>query len=201
MLTSQNRTREAIKFGYRRWLGFLKANYPDDFSTPPAERITMERVRAFIEHLRAEVRPPRLPISVGLLYAAARLIDPATDWSWLRSVKSRLQCLARPQDRFDRLVPPVRTLDFGIELMEQRSRATSDGHKQREIQYRDGLLLVVLSHLADTPARPRRAHRQPSYRVRRCWREYSLVSGRHQGLDARRAFRVPEGSLPYSCAI
>ena len=25
-------TRKAIKFTYRRWLGFLKANYPDDLS-------------------------------------------------------------------------------------------------------------------------------------------------------------------------
>ena len=51
------RTREAIKFAYRRWLGFLKPNYSDDLSKPPAERITPQRVRAFIEHLSAEVRP------------------------------------------------------------------------------------------------------------------------------------------------
>jgi hypothetical protein len=29
-------------YGYRRWLGFPKANYPDDLSKPPAERITPE---------------------------------------------------------------------------------------------------------------------------------------------------------------
>ena len=33
-------TREMIELGYRRWLGFLKANYPDDLSAPPAERIS-----------------------------------------------------------------------------------------------------------------------------------------------------------------
>ena len=156
-------TRTWIRFTYRRWLGFLKTNYPDDLSMPPAERITPERVRAFIEHLSAEIRPTSVAITVGRLYAAARLIAPTAEWAWLRSVKSRLECLARPQDRFDRLVPPVHTLDYGIELMDAAlTLPPSDGHKQREIQYRDGLLLALLSHLADTPARPRRPDRQPS---------------------------------------
>ena len=113
---------------------------------PPAERITPERVRAFIEHLSAEIRPTSVAIAVGRLYAAARLIAPTTDWAWLRSVKSRLEGLARPQDRFDRLVPPVHTLDYGIELMDAAlTLPSSDGHKQREIQYRDGLLLALLT--------------------------------------------------------
>ena len=140
------RTREAIKFAYRRWLGFLKPNYSDDLSKPPAERITPQRVRAFIEHLSAEVRASTVAATVGHLYAAARLIGPASDWAWLKSVKSRLEALARPQDRFDRLVPPVHTLDFGIELMDAAlPPAPRDGHRQREIQYRDGLLLALVT--------------------------------------------------------
>jgi integrase/recombinase XerD len=139
-------SRKAIKFAYRRWLGFLKANYADDLSTAPAERITPERVRAFIEHLSAQIKPTSVAIAVAHLYFAARLIAPTTDWAWLRSVKSRLECLARPEDRFDRLVPPVETLDHGIELMDKAlTLPPSDGHKQREIQYRDGLLLALLT--------------------------------------------------------
>src|SRR6516225_3860196 len=41
-------SRRMIRSTYRRWLGFLKTNYPDDFSMPPHERITLERVRVFI---------------------------------------------------------------------------------------------------------------------------------------------------------
>ena len=39
-------SRKAIKFAYRRWLGFLKANYADDLSTAPPKRITPERPAA-----------------------------------------------------------------------------------------------------------------------------------------------------------
>ena len=111
-------TRKMIQVGYRRWLGFLKANHPDDLSMSPAERIKPERVRSFIEHLSAESKPTTVALAAHLLHAAAKLIAPTTDWAWLRSIKSRLSYRARPEDRFDRLVPPVQTLNFGIELME-----------------------------------------------------------------------------------
>src|SRR5262249_10194931 len=77
------------------------------------------------------------------LYAAAKLIAPTTDWAWLRSIKSRLEYRAWPEDRFDRLVPPLQTLDFGIELMDAALQLSVSVHKQREIQYRDGLLLAL----------------------------------------------------------
>jgi integrase/recombinase XerD len=138
-------TRRMTKFSYRRWLGFLKANYPDDLSVPPAERITPERVRAFIDHLSAQIGPSSVAMAGNRLYAAARLIAPTTDWAWLKSIKARLASRALPQDRFDHLVPPWQTLDFGIELMDAALTLPIDGHKQREIQYRDGLLLALLS--------------------------------------------------------
>jgi integrase/recombinase XerD len=138
-------TREMIELGYRRWLGFLKANYPDDLSAPPAERIKPERVRSFIEHLRTENKPISIAIAARLLHAAAKLIAPTADWVWLRSIQSRLSYRAWSEDRFDRLVPPLQTLNYGIELMDDALKLSNSAHKQREIQYRDGLLLALES--------------------------------------------------------
>ena len=101
-------TRRMIRTAYRRWLGFLKTNYPDDLLMPPADRITPERVRAFINHLSTETRASSVAFVAHNLYQAARLIAPTTDWAWLRSLKSRLLSRAQPEDRFDRLVPPWR---------------------------------------------------------------------------------------------
>jgi hypothetical protein len=83
-------TRKMIQAGYRRWLGYLKANCPDDLSLPPAERIKPERVRSFIEHISAENEPTSVAIAAHLLYIAAKLIAPTTDWAWLGSIRSRL---------------------------------------------------------------------------------------------------------------
>jgi integrase len=94
------------------------------------------------------------------------------------------------------LVPPVQILDFGIELMDEALGLPSNGHRQREIQYRAGLILCFL-----TLWRPRRRSIT------------ALTVSRHLEFDdaginillhpedtkAKRAesFRVPEQLLPY----
>jgi hypothetical protein len=66
-------TRKMIEIYYRRWLGFLKANYPDDLSISPVERINPARVRGFIEHLSVDIKPIAVTIAAHLLYTAAKL--------------------------------------------------------------------------------------------------------------------------------
>ncbi len=136
--------RRMIGTTWRRWLGFLAEHYPDDLFKLPAERITPERVRSFIEHLSTEVRPTTVAMTAANLYAAARLIAPMADWLWLASLKTRLAASAKPQNRFDRLVPGWHTLDLGIEMMDEALDLPSS-RKQRELHYRNGLLLALLS--------------------------------------------------------
>jgi len=137
-------TRKLIKTAYRRWLGFLHAQYAPDLELLPAARITQERVRQFIEYL-SDTRPTSVAIAVDNLYFAARLISPETDWKWLRLVRSRLIARTRPADRFAILVAPWRTLDLGVELMDDAAERSLSSRREREIQYRDGLLLALLS--------------------------------------------------------
>jgi hypothetical protein len=138
-------TRRCIVTSYRRWLGFLQANHPEDLIRSPAERITLERVRGFVAHLEREVRPTSVAMATAQLYYAARLVAPNRDWQWLAAVKVRLLARARPQDQFDRLVPPRQTLDFGIELMDHALSKPVTSRKASRIQYRDGLLLALIS--------------------------------------------------------
>src|SRR5687768_5683504 len=63
-----DRTRRAICFGWRRWLGFLAAHYPEDLHIPAAERISPERVRAYVEHLGTEMRPSSVATTISHLY-------------------------------------------------------------------------------------------------------------------------------------
>lgn len=137
--------RRMIRTSYRRWLGYLKEHYPADLLRAPAERITPERVRDLVEQLSSEVRPTSVAMAVAHLYAAARLIAPETDWRWLASVRSRLAARAKRENRLDRLVPPWQTLDLGLKLMEEARKMSSNSRKERDLKYRDGLILVVLS--------------------------------------------------------
>jgi hypothetical protein len=136
--------RRMIRTTWRRWLGFLTDHYPADLWKPPVERITPERMRAFVEHLSAEVRPTTVAMAVAHLYYAVCLIAPEADWRWLASLKARLASRAKPLDRFDRLVPAWHTLDLGIEMMEEAVRSPSAATR-RYLYYRDGLLIAFMS--------------------------------------------------------
>lgn len=138
-------TRRTICFGWRRWLGFLASEYPEDLFLPPVDRVTPERVRAYIEHLSTTMSITSVAMTVTQLYYAARLIAPNGDWSWLKALKRRLHARVRPQDRFARLVPAHKTLDLGITLMKTADSLPISGRMERDIQFRDGLILAILS--------------------------------------------------------
>jgi len=137
--------RRMVGTSWRRWLGYLAEHYPAVLLEPPAARITPERMRAFIEQVSDEVRPTTIALSIANLYAAARLIAPEGDWAWLAALRTRHTAKAKRENRLDRLVPGWQTLDLGIELMDTASALPSNGHRRQEIQYRDGLLVALLS--------------------------------------------------------
>ena len=187
--------RRMIETTYRRWLGFLAEYHSCELLTPPAERITPELVRTFVEHLSAEVRPTTVAMSVANIYAAARLIAPAADWRWLAALKTRLSAHAEPQDRFDRLVPPWCTLDLGIEMMEEAATLPS-ARKRQELAYRDGLIIALIS------AWPKRRRSIAVFTVTRHL-EFDaagvniLLFPEDTKSKQAESFRVPEKLLPY----
>ena len=63
--------RRMIRTSYRRWLGYLTEYHPADLLLAPAERITPERLRSFVELLSSEVRQTTVAVSIANLYAAA----------------------------------------------------------------------------------------------------------------------------------
>jgi integrase len=138
-------TRRFIEITYRRWLGFLNENHRPDLRLDPSTRITPIRVRAYIEQIGTEVRSTTVATGVGGLHYAARLIAPNENWDWLKAIRSRLAARAKPLDRFNQLVPARQTLDLGIALMDEAIVLPFTNRKTRETQYRDGLLLALLS--------------------------------------------------------
>ena len=84
-------------------------------------------------------------MTVTQLYNAARLIGPDRDWCWLKALKRRLLVRGKPEDRFERLVPAHQTFELGMTLMEKATGLPTGGTMEREIQFRDGLIIAILS--------------------------------------------------------
>ena len=138
-------TRRHMEMAYRRWLGFLLTHFPDAIRLRPPERITVENVRGFIEYLDITNRRTSILAVVDKLQMAARLIAPDRDWAWLKRVVRRLEAHAVPMDRFEHLVAPRQTLDLGFELMDTTKNLDRTDHCARELQYRNGLIIALLS--------------------------------------------------------
>lgn len=138
-------TRQHIENAYRRWLGFLSNNEPGALKETPLDRICKDRVRRYVEQLETQVRATTVATTIAGLLHAAQIIAPEYDWTWLRSVLRGLQARATPEDRFDRLVPGFQTLELGFTLMDEAGQRARKTHKCRDVPYRDGLLIALLS--------------------------------------------------------
>jgi integrase len=132
--------------GYGRWLTFLK-NSGEDWSLSLADRVTQERVTAYLEELRRQqVAPYTLRNRILELHAVMVALVPERDWSWLRACVVHLD--RRAEDAADRRLPPVLAADvLDRAVKELRRQAQAPASCREAIAYRDWLMLVVLAVL------------------------------------------------------
>ena len=121
---------------------------PDALEIAPPERLTIERVRRFVEHLRKTNTPHSVAIQMDSLYGAARTLIPEGDWNWLRDFKTRLYSVAPRGNSARPVITSVQLVDLGIELMEECT-VTADAPitMADAVQYRDGLMIALLGYV------------------------------------------------------
>jgi site-specific recombinase XerD len=137
-------TNGGIVYGYGRWLQWLDCRNELDPAIPPADRITPERVRAYLKDLE-QFNASQTVLNRHLqLVTAAAVMGPTRDWSWLRRratpIRARHQP-ARPKE--PRLASPLELYELGLSLI-----ATADQQKSDcscATAYRDGLMLALLA--------------------------------------------------------
>jgi hypothetical protein len=111
-------TRAKYLFGWRRFLGFLAISEPLALDADPAERLTIERVRAYVSQLAKTNVPQSLAARINELYQTARILMPKHDWTWLRAVKAKLHAAAPARGRCGSVITSVQLVDLGQELMD-----------------------------------------------------------------------------------
>ena len=69
--------------GYNHWLSWLAGKNILDPNNAPADRVTRERVAAYVAAIQAELSPYSVLCRVQELYDALRVMAPEADWEWL----------------------------------------------------------------------------------------------------------------------
>ena len=104
-------SQENCKWSWRRFLGLLRNTEPEALKIPPAERLTAERVKRLVGHLRETNAPNSVAAAIEGLYIAACGLMPDQDWGWLRKIKLRLQAAIPARS-------PVKPVITSVQLLE-----------------------------------------------------------------------------------
>jgi hypothetical protein len=87
-------TRRGRRYAYGAWLVFLDGRGWLDPAVDPADRVTPERIAAYIEHLKLRLAPLSVWTQIDQLSALLVAGRPSRDWSWLRKAAARLEATA-----------------------------------------------------------------------------------------------------------
>ena len=141
-------TRKSAIGAYGRWLSFLAEKGWLDVHDGITEHMTAERVRDYIDHLRASCSQGTIANYLAMLVMMAKALAPAAQWSWLQDLQKQMQFGARPvRNKRTRIVPAGELLRLGLELMKKAddSIPVQGMTRQNAQDYRDGLMVALLT--------------------------------------------------------
>src|SRR5262245_55728851 len=140
------RSRRQYQYGWRRFLGFLTLDEPAALAIAPAERLTKERVKRFVDHLKESNTPRSVAIQLDMLYKAARIMLPKLNLNWLKAIKARLYVTAPAQGARGPVITSVQLLELGQQLMDEITPSAKGRMRLADaVQYRDGLMIALLA--------------------------------------------------------
>jgi hypothetical protein len=130
--------------GYGRWLAWLDSKGLLDGQVAPGDRITPDRVRAYVGDLEAQNASGTVIARLIKLKVMAAIMDPGRDWSWIYRFASSVRVRHKPaRPKRHRLVHIERLLNLGLDLMERVNDETTTLRRYKS--YRDGLMIGLLA--------------------------------------------------------
>jgi integrase/recombinase XerD len=135
--------------GYGRWLRWLEEQQLCDSGLNPGQRIIPSRVTAYITDLEKVNATQTLLNRLQELQAAALVMAPHHDWSWINRIASVIRARHRPaRPKWQRWVPSRVLFHLGLNLIERAENAETEGRRaivHRAILHRDGLIIGLMA--------------------------------------------------------
>lgn len=131
--------------GYGRWLTWLSTAAQLVTDEAPADRITRDRVTAFVEHLDSLGNGGQTVLArLQELGEFARAIAPEHDWSFINRIASKVRARTVPvRDKRAKLATTMDLVGLGLKLMESAQRHSTP--RLAALAYRDGLIIAFLA--------------------------------------------------------
>jgi integrase len=143
-------TQESVAKAYGRWLHWLTVSSWLDPLLPPAQRVTFERIQAYVAELQACNAPNTVHMRILHLGRMLDVMEPGSKPEWFGRVLRKLYAARRPvRDDRARLVPALDLQALGWALLKRAEQQTQRAPHRwsprwRALHYRDGLLILLL---------------------------------------------------------
>jgi integrase/recombinase XerD len=134
-----------IAAGYGFFLTWLDGRGELDPEAQAAQRLTRERLTAYLEFLKHRNLGHTIHNRIQELGNAMRILAPDRDWTWIGRAASRLRAETVPaRDKPSRLRPLDELIAAGLALMDFAETEPGFSPRRRAILYRDGLMIAFL---------------------------------------------------------
>jgi integrase/recombinase XerD len=131
-----------IEDAYGQLLTWLSQKGLIDPASAKGPRLTEDLADQYVSHLNARVAPVTVAINICYLSKIMSILEPKTDWTWLRCFCQQLKTSAPTVRDKRRAVVPAKALsDLGVSLMSAAEISDTASGKPA-IQFRDGLMIV-----------------------------------------------------------
>lgn len=130
---------------YGRWLAWLRRHEPGALNIPPLDRITRDRVRVYVAHLKEIVAPYSVASFLRGLSSTAWAFSESDDYYWIVRFAERLKYRAVSVRNKRQIMKPTYDLvSLGIKLMEQAE--AQPVRYSSAVKFRNGLLIALLAY-------------------------------------------------------
>ncbi len=139
-------TRVRYIWAYGRWLRFLTDRGELDGSVAPVERLSKERLLAWVDLLRAQdLASSTISSYLESLHNTIWGMCPEADIGFLRDLSNYLVTTARPKkSKAGRLWPIDAVYEAALAMMDDADRTPPPRPLWDSTRYRDGLMIAVL---------------------------------------------------------
>lgn len=116
-----------------------------DRKLEPAGHVTPDRINQFLCEILQRVCSVARYNYLQRIHRIARILNPTSDFFWLRDIVLEQKDKMRPRSKAARIVPTDRLYDCGLQLMKRARCSANRTDLQRARQYRNGLLVALLA--------------------------------------------------------
>lgn len=138
-------TRHSSIRHYSRWLSFLNRNGWMEDICGPTDRLTEDRIRAYLAELNETVAPRTMASAIIGLKVMVKAMAPSKNWRWLMDISNRVHVQAKPsKDKRLAMRDSTEILAKAIAELQELQGSTLTTRKAR-IYARDCLIIALMA--------------------------------------------------------